>query len=356
MNKKLFYFLPLVFIFLSSLKTFSQEDILDFFKKVKISAGVDLYYAYDTDKDKALMLSSISPHRDEFGLNLANIKFSYNEEPIRGVLAFHYGDIVKENWESNHPNIQQANIGIKPFENLWIDAGYFITYIGEESFPNESSFTSFALPSQYQPFYYSGIKISYDYNENFGAALHIMNGYNIIEDNNKNKTIGLQLYYKPKDYLEFLYNNMIGNEMPSDASGKMRMINDFIISYGPYKNFEASFLFDIILQENSKISDSTSFAYAYGSLVILKYHFTPKFSAMIRGEYYQDLDGILSGIIKNNMGMKGNGITIGCEYRPLEKTYFRLESRYLRLDDNLRIFYNEENRRLEFIISAGIEY
>lgn len=355
--KKIFnYFVVLLLLVLYS-KAIAQEEILKYLDKFSVSASVNFYYAYDTDKNKLLReFSSSSPHRDEFRLNLAKIAVKYSDESARGTFAIHYGDIVKENWNTSNPNIQQANIGIKLFESIWIDAGYFVSYLGEESFPNESPFSSFALPSHYQPFYESGIRVNYDYKDYFGATIHIINGFNVIEDNNKNKSFGLQLYYKPNKYLEFIYNNLMGNEMPSSAQGKMRLMNDFIFSFGPYKNIKATLLFNLTLQENSKINDSTSTAYVYGILAILKYNITSKFSTMLRGEYYQDLDGVLSEIVYNNIGMKGNGITIGCEYRPIEKAYFRFETRYLRLDDALRIFYNNKNERMEFIISSGISF
>ncbi len=357
-NKKTIYYLLVLFSLFSITNSFAQEILKDILNKITIHGGLDLYYAYDTDKDKLLSnnLFSISPHRDQFRLNLATLGLKYNDSNARGYIAIHYGDIVKENWQTDNPYLQQANVGIEVYDNLWIDAGYFLSYIGEESLPYESSFSSFALPSQYQPFYESGIQISYDYKNLIGGTLHIINGYNLIEDNNKNKSIGLQLYYQPKEYLKFIYNTLVGNEMPSSETGRLRVFNDFIISFGPLKNFEASLLFDITMQENSKLSDSTSSAYSYGAVAILQYHITPKFKTMLRGEYYQDLDGILSGIIAKDMGMKGNGLTVGFQYNPIDNAYLRFESRYLRLDKSLDIFYNNKNEMLEFIISAGIGF
>lgn len=357
MLKNSFKFIYFVMMFGIILSANAQEELKDILKNFEVGGGVDFYYAWDTDKSKSLRaFSAISPHRDEFRLNLAKVSVKYNSESARGIFVLHYGDIVKENWQTDHPNIQQANIGIQIYDNLWIDAGYFISELGEASLPNESSFSSYALPSHYEPFYQSGLKISYDYKDKIGAKFFILNGFNVIEDNNKNKSFGMQLYYKPNEFTEFIYNNLFGNEMPSSVPGKMRLMNNFIFSFGPYRNFETSLLFDLTLQENSKLSDSTASAHAYGAMINFKYHITKKFSAMLRGEYYQDLDGVLSDIIANNIGMKGNGISVGCEFRPLEKAYFRIESRYLRLDDALKIFSDDKNERIEIIFSSGIDF
>ena len=80
------------------------------------------------------------------------------------------------------------------------------------------------------------------------------------------------------------------------------------------------------------------------------------FSASIRGEYYQDLNGVLSGIVANNMGLKSNAITLGVEYKPIENAYVRFEYTYLRLDEALKVFFDNTNVRNEVTVSMGFEY
>lgn len=361
MKKNFYPFILLIALtvtFSFNTKSYAQQgdDILEYLKKFKFSTYVDAYYAFDSDKDKTLrQLSSISPFRDEFRVNIAQLSLKYDDENIRGTFTMHFGDIPKVNWPSNDEFIQEANVGFSPYKNLWIDAGYFPTHIGCEGLPKDNFFSSFSLQSYYEPFFQSGVKISYDFSDKFTACLHILNGYNVLEDNNKNKSAGMQLVYSPKENLKITYNNIIGNEQPRGTEGKTRFLNNVYLNYTACQKLEMIAGLDFGLQDKSKLSDSST-AYVYAAMASLRYHILPKFSASVRGEYYQDLDGVLSGIVANNLGAKGNGISLGVEYNPVENSYVRLEGRYLRLDANEKIFFDNNNQRTEVIMSFGFLY
>lgn len=343
----------LIFVFLKDISA-QNDNISKLLKNFRISAGIDFYYAFDTDYDETeRQFSAVSPYRDEFRINLAQFSLAYNSDIIRGKIAVHYGDIQKYNWETENPNLQEANIGFRPFNGFWIDAGYFITHIGAESFPSENFFSSLSLSSYYQPFYQSGIKLGYDFSEKFSASLFLLNGYNVIDDNNKNKSCGMQLSYSPAEQLQIVYNNIIGNENPAGMTGQTRMLNNLIFYFNPFENFETVWGLDFGFQEDNY---SNGTYYTYGGLISAKYRYHPKLSTAVRGEFYQDAGGVFSGPVSQGKGMKGNGITLGFEYNPVENSYIRLEGRYLRLDkDYLNIFYNG-NEREDIILSAGIKY
>jgi len=354
----------LLLIFLNVFPAFikSQEnDLTAYFKNFKIGTYIDTYYAYDNDKNifnGQRTLSLIAPFRDQFRINIAQLSLKYNTENIRGAFIIHYGDIPDVNWKpvTKLENIQEANIGFSLYKNLWIDAGYFITHVGAEGLPKNNILSSFALPTYIEPFIQSGVKIGYDFSDKFTACFHLLNGYNLFEDNNKNKSVGLQLIYSPTPLLKITYNNIIGNEMPAGMQGKTRVFNNLIINASPCKKIDMVASIDIGIQEKSNIADTSSSAYSYGVFLSTRYKFTPKFSTTVRGEYYQDLNGILSGNVGGYNWLKGNGITIGCEYRPVESAYLRFEYRYLRLDNEIKAFYNNSNQRFETMLSAGFEY
>jgi hypothetical protein len=341
----------------------SQEnDILNYLKNFKIKGAVDAYYAWDTDKDKTQrQFVSFEPFRDQIKLNIAQVSLSYNSENVRGKVTLHYGDIPQVNWPSNMQNIQESNIGFSPFKNLWIDAGYFMTFVGGEGMPMNSMFSSFSTGSYYEPFYESGLKISYDFSEKFSSCLHIINGYNVLEDNNKNKSVGLELTYKPISKISFDYNVIIGNEMPTDLNNsKLRVYNDLYINYAPTEKLEFIFGVDFASQEKSNITDSTASAFLFSTFLSGRYKITPKFFFSVRAEYFSDADGFLSGTFTGNdgnlSGLKSWGVTGALEYRPVEFYYVRLESRYLSANSKLKIFYDNSNSRTEATINMGFEF
>jgi len=356
--KKLYFLL----IFLLPAVVFSQTNISKILKDVDVSGLVSFYYAFDTDKGQPLrQFSAMSPIRNQFRIDIAQISAKYESELVRGKTTFQYGDIPRYNWPDKMQLIQEAYVGVSPAKDFWIDAGYFVTHIGGETFPIYNFFSSFAMSSYVEPFYQSGIRASYVFSDKFFGALHILNGYNVLEDNNENLSGGIQLVYTHCPNLKFTYNNIIGNEMPNGTGGRTRMLNNLVINLSPAKNLELILSGDYTFQEKSKLDGTDNAASAYGAYISSRFKVHPKINLMLRGEYFSDPDGILAGVYINSegkfSGLKNSiGVTGGIEYKPIESSYFRLEARYLQIDNTLKLFHDNTNSRGEVILSSGIEF
>lgn len=362
MKTTILFLIVTVLICLSPGNSISQDkDLNSYFKNFSISAYVDTYFSYDTDKNifnTPRIFCSISPYRDMFGLNVAQASLKYNSDIIRGIFTMQYGDIPEVNYGpvTRSKFIQEANIGFSPASKLWIEGGYFLTHIGSESFPKNNILSSFSLQTNYEPLFQSGIKMSYDFSDQFGASLFFLNGFNMFEDNNKNKSAGLQLAFSPNAKLKFVYNNILGNEQPDGSRGKTRFLNNFIVYYYPTNEIDVIVSGDYGTQEYSKILDTASSANYYGATLTGKYKFSPKFSAALRGEFFQDLDAVVSPVLINGTGVKANALALGLEYKPVEKAYLRLEYRYVQMDAAQKIFYDNSNNRSEATMTFGFEY
>jgi hypothetical protein len=325
---------------------------------LSLNGYVDFYIAYDNDKDaNPRSFSTIAPYRDEFRLNMAQISVKYANEKVRGIISVHYGDMPRINWPSDNQYIQEANAGFSPVKKMWIDAGYFITHIGGEGIiPIYNFFQTLSLCTYYEPIYQSGIKVSYT-GKKFYGALHILNGFNVFTDNNKNKSFGLTLGFKPNDKMDFTYNNIAGNEQPTGAAGKLRLYNNFVFKFYPAKKVDVILCGDLCYQEKSKIEDSTAAATMFSAFASVKYRVIKKFSISLRGEYIQDKNGLMTGLFRdtdnNYSGLSALGVTGAIEYNHTENFYIRLESRYL-TDDKHKIFYNDSKSKTEVILSSGL--
>lgn len=364
-NKKNVLKLLLIIVFLTACNC----KIL-FAQDFKISGYADTYYAYDNDKNGMSLrqFSAIAPIRDQFRMNFAEISGKYNAEKIRGIVSLQFGDIPKYNWPQA-PNeylqyIQEANAGFKPSKNLWVDFGYFLTHIGAEGIiPKNNYLSSLALTTYYEPFFQSGIKVSYDFSDKLYGSLYLLNGYNVFADNNKNKSGGVQFGVKPAANLELIYNNIFGNEQPEGTKGKTRIYNNLVIKWSALKKLDILLGGDFCIQENSKLSDSTSSANMFAGLLSFRYNPVPKFYLSARGEIFTDEDGIISGTYSNSngqlAGLKASGLTFGVEYRPVDNGYVRIETRYLKTGNDLKIFSdgkNPRNFRSEYIFTTGVEF
>lgn len=333
------------------------------FTKFSLSGYVDTYYAWDDDKNgnSVRQFSSTVPYREEFRLSIAQVSVKYNDTKVHGALTLHYGDIPTINWPANQQFVQEAYAGFSPAKNLWVDAGYFLTHIGAEGLlPKGNFFNTLALPTYYEPFYQSGVRVSYEFSPKVYGSLHLLNGYNVFTDDNKNKSFGITLGVKPVKNLEVIYNNLIGNEISSVSEGKTRMYNNLVIKFSPSSKVDFLLGADLAFQERSSLNDSTANATMYSGLAGIKYKISKKVSASIRGEIFNDKDGFLSGAFTdasgNQTGLKAFGVTFGIEVRPVDNANFRIESRYLSADKDQKIFNDGKNSRIEASTSIGIEF
>jgi hypothetical protein len=103
-----------------------------------------------------------APRSEAFGLNIAQLTAKFAAEKVRGVFTMHYGDIPQSAWSTQFNMIQEANVGIAFGKKIWLDGGFFRTHLGCESIqPRENMNIGVALTTYYEPYFLSGIKLSY---------------------------------------------------------------------------------------------------------------------------------------------------------------------------------------------------
>ena len=189
----------------------------------------------------------------------------------------------------------------------------------------------------------------------------ILNGFNVLADNNKNKSFGVQIGFKPSNKVDFTLNNITGNEMPTGTEGKTRIYNNLVIKIFPAKKLDIILCGDFCMQEKSKIDDPSAFGSMFSAFASFKFKAAKKIALMLRGEIFQDKDGVLCQLyiqlqVNTSSGLKAFGVSAGTEYNPTPNSYFRLEGRYLSTDENQKIFYEGKHTRSEVILSGGIEF
>jgi hypothetical protein len=121
-----------------------------------------------------------------------------------------------------------------------------------------------------------------------------MNGWSIITDNNKNKSFGMQIHYKPKPHLSFTYNIFIGNEIGTNTSTinsgqvtveprgnerQTRYYQNYITQYDVTSKFSVAASFDIGFQRNPTRNEynpiltnlsSSLYNYNFGSVYVTR--------------------------------------------------------------------------------------
>lgn len=111
-----------------------------------------------------------------------------------------------------------------------IDFGKFITHIGLEVIEGydgwNNNFSRSFLFGLAIPFVHTGVRASYDINDQVSVMGGIFNGWDTTTDNNDSKTLGAQVAYTPWDGGTFLFNWIGGNETATDND--YRTVFDFV--------------------------------------------------------------------------------------------------------------------------------
>jgi len=350
-----------------------KDTIIDTEPKVAglpawISVYADVYYAYYTDSVGAnnyQQFPSNAPKSNAFSLNTAQINFQYSAEKIRGSVGFHFGDYSKTNWPIAYTNIMEANAGFRIHKKLWVDAGFFRSYLGTEGLlPRENICTSTAIATYFEPASFSGVRFNYLPNDKWMINLYIQNVYNGFEDNNEKKSIGMLITYALNENGNIGYSNYLGDDTPEEADSisHFRIHQNIFFNY-QFKKLKFQVGGDICLQKNSDLSNSSKSANMLSGVASVNYSLSKMFSVYSRLEFFNDPNSIMSTPLldaKNKLtGYKLWGITAGIEFKPFDKLYVRLEGRRLEMDKDQKIYFwngANSNIRSELMLNMGISF
>ena len=342
-----------------------RDDKFDSTGQLKISGYVSTYFAYYNDSvgnGNYEAFPTSAPLNNTFSLNMLMINAKYNTNKLRGNFTLQYGDIPLSAWSNKYNLIQEANAGFKLFKGTWIDAGFFRTHIGVESIqPRENITTSIATVTYYEPYYLSGAKLTFNLSPKFSIQFNAFNGFNTFVETNKSKAFGFSALYDISDQLSLNFNTLYSEDSPDDQTRKQeRIYNNFYITFkSKYVDWAAEFNYGI--QQNSVLTNLTQQAEIYSTLLVTKIRFSKKMAIYGRGEYYNDMNQILTGSIlneyKQQIGLHLWGATGGLEFKPIANAYLRTEFRRIEtLETNQKIFYYNKkynNIRDEIIIALG---
>ena len=333
--------------------------------KLTFSGYFDTYYAYYTDSinpNGFCKFPTSAPRNNQVGINIIQLSVKYESNNFRGVATVFGGDCPQSSWSSHLNFIQEANAGFRIVKKLWVDAGFFRTHFGLESIqPRENVTMSTSIVNCFEPYFLSGLKLTWQQSSKFLFQLHAFNSFNQFIETNKNKALGFSLVYSPTSKITATLSSIVSDESPDHQNyDQTYCYNDFLLTYKSNKwilGFEANYG----LRTNSVLSDSTKTAFVFSNMVLAKYRITPKWAMYSRAEIFSDPNEILTGqfLDQNNqlIGLDILGGTVGFEYKPISNSYFRIESRYLQSKKSESIFYYNDasqNYRLEFIVGLGL--
>jgi hypothetical protein len=316
-----------------------------------IGGYVSAYYAHYSDEGGAggfVQFPTVAPRADQFGLNMALISMQYRSKRLRSNISLHYGDIPESTWPKTFNLIQEAHAGVQLVKHLWLDAGFFKSHIGLESIqPRENITTSMSLIDYHEPYFLSGVKLTYGFGK-LSLQLNMFNGFNEYVEDNKNKAFGFSAIYEFNDNVSITYNFITCDETLDSVVNKHQRYYHNLYATFKFKRISLGLEGNYAQQERSLKSDSAKTADMFSGQIVAKLQVLKKFAVYGRGEYFSDSNQILTGTI--NSGNYIMGSTFGLEYKPARNMAFRTEGRLLQCDNLLfREGAYRTNQRYEII-------
>ncbi len=356
-------------------------------KSFKLGAFVDAYYLNNNNLPKSTerKFTTQGVRNNEFNINLAHIDAKVDEEKYRGRLALQWGTSVNTNYagevskdvgsnQNSVRNLQEAHVGFRILKSTWIDGGIFFGNIGRESWISHVNWNytrAFAL--DYVPYYSTGVKLSHEFSDKLSIQLQILNGWQIITDNNRDKSFGSQIKYIFSPHLTLTLNQYAGNDAPDNERRQLRLYNNTILDWNPLDWLSLSGQFDVGAQKakqslvyqpwlqeyyssvfTSPYRDTAASAYRqwYHGTFWISFKLSPDYRLSFRVErMYDPLQVVASTGTRN--GFMTNGYTTTFDVLSFDPGLLRFEYVYRRSADAVFEYRNAlTSKKEDFFIVA----
>ncbi|RYZ96968.1 MAG: porin, partial [Proteobacteria bacterium] len=215
--------------------------------------------------------------------------------------------------------IQEAVIGYEIAPKLWVDGGVYFSHIGLESFISRDNLTyTRSLGADNSPYYQTGVRLSYAFSPKVSAQLHLINGWQTINELNPQKAIGTQLNYAPSEALSLTYNTFLGSE------GGSRIFQDLVAKYAVSSALQFAASFDYGMQRAASLSSYNKW---WVATLVAKYQLNEKVALVGRAERFSDPNGAI--VAAAPAGFKVWGGSLGVDIALTPALQWRSEVRTL---------------------------
>ena len=255
-------------------------------------SGVTPYHAYTAQHDTVLLNTA---HLALTGTG-ANDAIAYAIEVDIG------SDASVTSGSDDDVDLQEAYVAYTSKMGLGLKAGKFVTFSGIEVIesPANPTISRGFLFGLAEPFTHAGVLVTYKFTSELDAALGVVNGWDVVEDNNDGKTLTAKVGYTTASYLATL-SGYAGPEQPADGEldpDNVRYMGDLtgMVKFGPV---------DLWAQVNAGTEEGASVvmegedARWVGAGLQPVWHLLEKLALGARAEVFSDRQGARTGVPQN---------------------------------------------------------
>jgi hypothetical protein len=262
---------------------------------LNITGSVDAYYRYnfnDAKKDSITNnYTSFTNSQNSFELGMASIKAEYTLGKVTGVLDLGFGRRAEEfsyNEKSSRLGtaIKQAYISVAASDKLKFSMGKWATHVGYElvdAYLNRNYSMSYMF--SFGPFFHTGIKAELTAG-NFGFMLGVANPTdNVTASFGKKMVLGQVSAASGNGSVKAYLNYQGGKDMVDNSINQV----DLVVTGTVNDKFSVGYNGTV---QSVKASGKSSGDSWWGSAVYLNVDPTKVFGLTLRGEYFDDKNGV----------------------------------------------------------------
>ncbi|HEV7838713.1 MAG TPA: outer membrane beta-barrel protein, partial [Gemmatimonadaceae bacterium] len=211
---------------------------------------------------------------------------------------------------------------------LRFDVGKYVTHMGYELIEGydgyNDNYSRSILFGYAIPFTHTGVKASYAFSSKVAGMIEVVNGWDLLRDNNRSKSVGAQLTLTPVAPLTMFLNWIGGPELAND-NHTTRNVFDVVAILKPTKRLTLGVNGDYGKENGTSALNPGSDATWKGIAGYATLALTDKFSVAVRGETFRDEDGVRLGTGANTTLSEG---TFTPSYKFTDHVLLRGEVRY----------------------------
>ncbi|MGH9750742.1 MAG: outer membrane beta-barrel protein [Candidatus Polarisedimenticolia bacterium] len=303
-------------------------------RRMEISGFVDLVAArnFNEPAEHANFLPGLgtSAKRDnELSINLAQIDFVLPPEPVGFHLAAGTGTALEVvhaaevRGVATHPdvwrNVVRASLQYRTKGGLLVEAGVYPSHIGSEAFQTKDNWNyTRSWLGELSPYYQTGVKLARPLGGRWSAEVHLLNGWQVIADNNRAKSLGWR-FAREAEKVSLSFNGIVGPELPENDHD-LRALVDTVALWKATPSWSFGVSVDAAREEQPQGDVARWWG---GGLYARLAPPGTRAAVALRAEYYDDGDGAISGtpqILRE--------VTLTLEHRPAEQLILKFEGRY----------------------------
>jgi hypothetical protein len=303
--------------------------------RLRVHGFADVFYAYNDndpeDGDSFFAGTGTSAKRaNELSVNQAQIELSAEPAPVGFRVAVGFGTAV-EVVHAGEPdgsvvgqdvwrNVVYASVSYRaPVGNgLLLEGGIYPCHVGLEGFNSKDNWNyTRSWLGELSPYYLTGLRVSYPFADHWTAELHVVNGWQLVSDNNSALTFGTRVAYAGSR-ASVAINTLAGPELPDDDEN-WRVLGDVVVTVPIGASWTLGASVDAARQDQP--TDET--AHWAGAAIYARW--APpesKLAVALRLERFDDDDGAISGTAQ-----RLDEGTLTLEYRPTPNLILKLEGR-----------------------------